>query len=390
MNLDTRGPDTPPAFGEDPEGSNGEVAPDEGYDAYPEPLDGSLIDDLGYGPYEEGDEGYDDGTTRPAGAGAAAVAGAVAAGAAAGTAAVARGFGTALGAAGSLASKATGRMGGMARGAADRAAERSATRAERRQTERWEDPLEQVRLSDTLEPTDEQLEPALPLLPGAAQEPLDKDQSRLALVVIAAFVLIAAIVGIWGLPKLWLGSGTGTATAPLVTQTVTASPSASGNGPSPSASPTPTPAPAAVIPIVSASQVSEDAGVQAARTAGAAFDGKGETGWQSSKYFATAQYGGLKGRTTGLLLDLGKSTDVHQVTFSIKGPADVTVYVGDQTKVAGLTPIGAVAQKDGESTVAVPNGGAVKGRYVVLWFTTLGPTDQAKQFRAQVLEASVR
>jgi hypothetical protein len=171
---------------------------------------------------------------------------------------------------------------------------------------------------------------------------------------------------------------------------VTASPSASGDAPAPSASAPPAPAPAAAIPIVAASQVSEDAGVQAVKTAAAAFDGNGDTGWQSTKWYATAQYGGLSGRTTGLLLDLGQSTDVHQVTFTAKGPADITVYVGDQTKVAGLTPIGSVAQKDGESTVAVPNGGAVKGRYVVLWFTTLGPTDQPKQFRAQVSEASVR
>jgi hypothetical protein len=394
MNLDTRGADTPPAFGEDPEAESDDEAarilPDGEPDAYPAELDGSLSEVLGYGPYEEGDDGYDDGTARPASNGAGAVAGAVAAGAAAGTAAVAKGLGTALGAAGSLASKATGRMGGMARGAADRAAERSATRAERRQTERWEDPLEQVRLSDTLEPTDEQLEPALPLLPGTAQEPLDKNQSRLVLVVIAVFVLIAAVVGIWGLPKLWLGSGTGSATAPLVTQTVTASPSASESVPPPSGTPSPTPAPAAAIPIVAARQVSEDAGVQAVRTAAAAFDGKGDTWWQSSKYYRSAQYGGFTDSTTGLLLDLGQSSDVHQVTFTAKGPADITVYVGDQTKVAGLTPIGSVSQKDGESTVAVPNGGSVNGRYVILWFTTLGPTDQPGQFRAQVSEASVR
>jgi hypothetical protein len=304
---------------------------------------------------------------------------------------VAKGLGAALGAAGSLASKATGRMGGMARGAADRAAERSATRAERRQTERWEDPLDQVRLSDTLEPTDEQLEPALPLLPGTAQEPLDKDQSRLVLVVIAVFVVIAAVVGLWGLPKLWLGDGGTAAPQPVVTQTVTATPSATGGAAPPTTSPPPTSAaPAAAIPIVAASQVSEDAGVQAVRTATAAFDGKGDTAWQSSKYFLSAQYGGLKGRTTGLLLDLGQPSDVHQVTFTARGPADITVYVGDQTKVAGLTPIGSVTQKDGESTVAVANGGAVKGRYVILWFTTLGPTDTPKQFRAQVSEASVR
>ena len=394
MNLDTRGADTPAAFGDDPEGEGGDdvarIVPDGDLDANPDELDDSLSEDLGYGVYEEGDEGYDDGTTPHAVGGAAAVAGAVAAGAAAGTAAVAKGFGTALGAAGSLASKATGRMGGMARGAADRAAERSATRAERRQTEQWEYPLDQVRLSDTLEPTDEQLEPALPLLPGAAQEPLDKDQSRLVLVVIAVFVLIAAVVGLWGLPKLWLG-GSSTATQPLVTQTVTASPSAPANAPSASASPSPTPAPpAAAIPIVSASQVSEDAGVQAAKTAAAAFDGKADTGWQSTKYYATPQYGGLKGLTTGLLLDLGQSSDVHQVTFTTRGPADITVYVGDQTKVAGLTPIGSVSQHNGEANVAVPSNGSVKGRYVIIWFTSLGPTDKAKQFRAQVSEASVR
>jgi hypothetical protein len=188
MNLDTRGADIPAALGEgpDPDDELARSVPDGEPDVSSDELDGSPGEELGYGPYEEGDEGYDDGTARPSSGGTAAFAGTVAAGAAAGTAAVAKGFGNALGAAGSLASRATGRMGGMARGAADRAAERSATRAERRQTERWEDPLEQVRLSETLESTDEQLEPALPLLPGTAQEPLDKDQSRLVLVVIAS------------------------------------------------------------------------------------------------------------------------------------------------------------------------------------------------------------
>ena len=92
---------------------------------------------------------------------------------------------------------------------------------------------------------------------------------------------------------------------------------------------------------------------------------------------------------TGLLLDLGQPTDVHQVAFTTRGAADVTVYVGDQTRVDGATPIGSVSQQDGDATVAVPNNGAVKGRYVILWFTTLGP-DGEGHFRAQVAEASVR
>lgn len=385
MNLDTRQPDTAPAVGDGADGDPGAATPHEEtgtVDAYPQGVDALLT----YGPYEEGDEGYDDGTAHSAGPGRSAVA----AGAAAGTAAVARGVGTALGAAGTLASKAGGRIGGLARGAADRAAERSATRAERRQTERWEDPLivgEQVRLSDTLEPTDEQLEPALPLLPGSAQEPLDKNQSRLALFVIAAFVVLAAVVGIWGLPRLWLGSTS--AEPPVVTQTVTAAPSeTAGPAPSSSAAPT-TSAAAAPIAIVAASQISVDEGVQASRTGAAAFDGKGDTVWRANKYYKSAQYGSLPDVTTGLLLDLGQPADVHQVAFTVRGPADVTVYVSDKTTVDGATAIGSVTQQDGDATVSVPNGGAVKGRYVILWFTTLGP-DGDGRFRAQVAEASVR
>lgn len=366
MSLDSRGTDVPPAGAE---AEDTEILAAEGP----------------YGPFEEGDEGYDDGTRRAPAGGATAVAGAVAAGAAAGTAAVAKGVGTALGTAGSIASKATGRMGGMARGAADRAAERSASRAERRQTERWEDPLEHVRLSDTLEPTDEQLEPALPLLPGAAQEPLDKNQSRLALFVIAGFVLVAAVVGVWGLPKLWLGTGA-TAAPPVVTATVTASPSPTSAPPAASTTASP---PAATIPIVAASQISQDGGVQAVKSGPAAFDGNGDTVWRSSKWYATAQYGGYAGRITGLLLDLGQPSDVHQVDFTTRGAADVTVYVGNQPQVDGATAVGSVSQKDGPSTVSVADGKAVTGRYVILWFTALGP-DGEGHFRAQVAEVTVR
>ena len=44
--------------------------------------------------------------------------------------------------------------------------------------------------------------------------------------------------------------------------------------------------------------------------------------------------------------------------------------------------------QDGPSTVTVAGGGAAKGRYVILWFTALGP-DGEGHFRAQVAEAGV-
>jgi eukaryotic-like serine/threonine-protein kinase len=320
--------------------------------------------------------------------------GAVAAGAAAGGAAVAKGLGSAVGAAGGLAGAVGGRMGGLARGAADRAAERSANRAERRDTEQWEDPFvvgEKVRLSDTLEPTDEQLEPPLPLLPGTAQEPLDRDQSRLALIVIAAFVVVAAALGVWGLPKLsGIGPTSSSGAAPVVTQTVTATPGSSGGSPTATPSPTSSAAPTtnAPIAIASASQISTDAGVQAVKTTAQAYDGDPATFWRSTKWYATPAYGGIPNRQVGLLLDLGSPVNVHQVAFTLVGAADVSVYVGTQQKVDGATQIGAVSGQDGAQTVTVAGGGAASGRYVILWFTTLGP-DGEGHFRAQVAEVSV-
>jgi len=283
-------------------------------------------------------------------------------------------------------------MGGLARGAADRADQRSATRAERRDTEQWEDPFvvgEEVRLSDTLEPTDEQLEPPLPLFPGAAQEPLDRDQSRLALIVIAVFVVVAAALGLWGLLKLpGIGTTSPSESAPVGTQTVTATP----GGAAPAA-PTPTPSSAAptsnaLIAIAASSQISSDAGVQAVKTTAQAYDGNPDTFWRSTKSYSTAAYGGIPNRQVGLLLDLGSSVDVHQVAFTLVGAADVSVHVGDQQSVDGAKQIGAVRGQDGASTVTVAGGGAAKGRYLILWFTTLGP-DGEGHFRAQVAEVSV-
>jgi hypothetical protein len=312
--------------------------------------------------------------------------------AAAGTGAVAKGIGSALEAAGGLAGALGGKVGGLARSAADRAAERSAIRAERRQAEQYEDPLvfgEDMRLSDTLETTEEQLEPALPLLPGAVQEPLDRNQSRAALLIVVAFVLIAAVLGIWGLPKL-SGIGLSAAPAPVVTKTVTAPSSDSGAASSSGTSAPTTSAPAAPIAIAGASQISADAGVQSSRTATLAYDGDPDTVWAASKWFGSADYGNYTDSQVGLLLELDKAADIHSVKFSVVGPADVTIYVANKPSISGATEIGQVTGQDGEVTVTVANGGAVKGNRVILWFTSLGPDSQTKgRFRAQVGDVSV-
>lgn len=303
-------------------------------------------------------------------------------------AAVGAGVGAAAGLAGSAGSKLGKKVSALARSAADRSAERAASRAQQRETEQAQEGAlfeddDHVRLSDTLETT-EDTEPE-PLIGGASPPPpIDRDQSRLALLIVGAFVLVAALLGVWGLPKL---SGIGQVSdTPAATMTVTATTSA----PDAAAPPPATSAPAAgaPIPIASGSQLDlENGGVQASRTAVLAFDGNPDTVWRSSKWYATADFGGFPKKGVGLLLDLGASKDVHQVAFTTRGAADVTVYVSGQPTIDGATALGSVKGQDGPATVTAP-GGSANGRYVIVWFTSLGP-DGEGHFRAQLAEVTV-
>lgn len=314
------------------------------------------------------------------------------AGAAGATKAVGNGVRVAAAAAGGLATSVGTKFGSAMRNAADRAAEKSAERAERRNTEQA-DPYEDyegygdhIRLSDTLVSTDEELEPPVPPIAGApSMERLDGDQSRIALLIVAVFVVLAAVLGVWGLPRL-SGIGDVAGDAPVVTRTVTGTATATAAAPSPSSAAAPVAAP---VTIVGASQYDpENGGVQPSQTAVLAYDGNPQTAWRSSKWYATPDFGGFQKQGLGLMLDLGKVTDVHKVAFTTVGASDLTVYVAGQPQIKGATPIGAVTGLNGNATVAVPDNGAVKGQYVFLFFTKLGP-DGEGHYRAQIAEATV-
>ncbi len=299
--------------------------------------------------------------------------------------------GAAGSAAGSAAATMGARVGGLARTAADRTAERSADRAERRQTEHLDDDLfegHDMRLSETLEETDEAIEPPVPMMPGGAGEPLDRDQSRFALLVVLAFVVVAAVLGVWGLPKL--GGSPASSTAPLATATVTATPPSAAVPPAPSpATPSPATPTGQPVGIVDARQYDPDnGGVQTSRTAALAYDGDPATMWRSSKWYGSPAFGGFQKAGLGLVLDLGQPTDVHRVAFTLRGASDVTVYVANQASIDGATEVGKVSGQDGDVSVTVPNAGAAKGTLVILWFTRLAP-DGEGHFRAQVAETSV-
>jgi len=332
------------------------------------------------------------GDRRATGGGAgrsAALAGAVATGAAAGTAAVAKGVGAAIGAAGTAAASVSGKVGGFARTAADRAAEKSASRAERRQTEGLTDELfdgRDVRLSETLEESDDEIGPPVPLLGAGRTEPLDRQQSKLALLLVGAFVLVAAILGVWGLPKLGAGTTSARTTAAATattTATTTATPAAEPTTPAPTTAP-PTPRPVAVV----GGQAWDPEGDNQEGNASVprAFDGKQDTMWRSQAY-SSAAFGGFPKSGVGLVLDLGQQTDVHEVAVDLRGGADMTVYVASRLSRDGATAIGTSTGRDGTVTLQ-PQDGPVRGQLVIVWFTRLAPDGEGK-FRAQVAEARV-
>lgn len=312
---------------------------------------------------------------------------AVASGAAAGSAVVAKGVGAALGAAGAAAASVGSSVGGFARSAADRAAEKSSSRADRRQTENLTDDLfdgRDMRLSDTLEDSDEPLRHAVPMLTGGNAEPLDRHQSKIALLVVGGLVLVAALLGFWGLPKFGSGAASSSVTAPVVTATVTATPTAAAPTQPPATSP-----PAALQPlaVVGVQAWDPEGDLQEGNaSAPRAIDGDGATKWRSQAY-TSAPFGGFPKSGIGLVLDLGQQSDVHQVDVDLVGGSDLTVYVASRLSLSGATSIGSVSGQDGTVTIKAP-GGSAKGQLVILWFTRLA-ADGEGAFRAQVAEARV-
>ena len=301
--------------------------------------------------------------------------------------AMAKGVGAALGAAGAAAASVGSSVGGFARSAADRAAEKSSSRADRRQTENLTDDLfdgRDMRLSDTLEDSDEPLRPAVPMLAGRNAEPLDRDQSKIALLVVGVLVIVAALLGVWGLPKFGSGVVSSSVTAPVVTATVTATPTEAAPTQPAATSPPATPQPLAVVGV----QAWDPEGDLQEGNASAprAIDGDGATKWRSQAY-TSAPFGGFPKAGIGLVLDLGQQSDVHQVDVDLVGGSDLTVYVASRLSLSGATSIGSVSGQDGTVTIKAP-GGSAKGQLVILWFTRLAP-DGEGTFRAQVAEARV-
>ena len=311
------------------------------------------------------------------GAGAGAAAGAAAAAA---TAAVGSALGTAGHAAGQAAGAAAHRVGSFARAQADKAAERRELRreAEQRAEQR------RISLGQALVEGDELVEPPLPMLPQETAEPPSRDQSKLVLLIMATFLVVALVIGFAGASRIGSGTNLDLGGPPAKnTVTVTAPPTTVGPGDG-------TTAPGANadgFPVLSATGFDPE-GDNAERNGEAArtFDGNAKTFWSSEGY-ASTNLGGLK-KGVGVALDLGQVRKVAEVELVLPDPSDLTVYAAGKRSLAGADEIGASKGKDGTLTVSAA-GGPVEAQYIIVWFTKVSQVSDGR-FRATLAEVQVR
>jgi putative peptide zinc metalloprotease protein len=124
-----------------------------------------------------------------------------------------------------------------------------------------------------------------------------------------------------------------------------------------------------------------------------AIDQSPVTSWQSQYYLGNPVFGGLKAGT-GLIVDMGRKVRIKSVTvtFGTIPGADVSIMVGNHDILAAATlpTFTAVATADGvggrrtfEATQAV------RGRYVLIWFTKLPPVSPVK-YEAGIFNAVFR
>lgn len=125
--------------------------------------------------------------------------------------------------------------------------------------------------------------------------------------------------------------------------------------------------------------------------AGLAIDGDPGTAWQTLTYYNNPELGGLKDGV-GLVVDLGRPTEVSQVQLTLLGePTDLTVFAAEDgaqapTDVEGLTRVGSV--DDAGPNVDLEPGEPVTTQYLVVWLTSLPPSEGG--FQGQIAEIAVR
>jgi hypothetical protein len=113
--------------------------------------------------------------------------------------------------------------------------------------------------------------------------------------------------------------------------------------------------------------------------------GSAASPWQTN-WYGTAQFGKLK-TGTGLVLDMGKTVTITQVTLRLAtGNADVSVLVGKVPVHGTFTTMANGSGVGGTVTLTAPK--PLTGRYVEVWFTAL-PRDASGTYQESVYSVQV-
>lgn len=303
--------------------------------------------------------------------------------AAASAAAAAAAAGAAMSGAGSAVAGAMGRVGSkvssLSRQMGDRAAEKAAERRDFHDRITAPNGPGLTPEGERLRPgtgTDAFLEAPAPLVPA---EPLTRDESKLALGIVAGFLVLALIIGAWGVSRI--GSNTNIDFGGVPSRSAKATPSSS-SAASPSATAT-TGEPLQILGADGFDPLGDgrENGTRAPRV----FDGDPSTVWQSEGY-SSAEFGGLK-KGVGVSVDLGPNVAAREISLTLANQANVEVYVSAERSLDGATRVGQKADADGKVTFPVKAG--TMGQYVIVWFTRL-TTDNNGRYRAILGEVEVK
>ncbi|WP_377639394.1 hypothetical protein [Oryzobacter terrae] len=215
-----------------------------------------------------------------------------------------------------------------------------------------------------------ELEAPAPLVPS---EPLTKDESKLALGIVAGFLVLALVIGIWGVSRI--GANTDLELGGPAASSTRTSAAPTSAAPSDSGSPAPSgdPEPLAILKVEAYDP--EGDGEENNQLTPKTYDGDTGDGWFSENYRSN-EFGGLK-KGLGVVVDLGPNKKPQGVELTVPVAADLEVYVGPDNRLEGATKVGEKKDAQGKVTFQVPAD--VSGQYIVVWYTKLTPDDREKR-----------
>jgi hypothetical protein len=207
------------------------------------------------------------------------------------------------------------------------------------------------------------------------EEPLTKDESKVALGLVAAFVVLSLVVGLWGVSRIGENSTFDFSIGSRPKVTASAQPSGS-------AAPAEGPKPLAILSADGFDPLGDNK--ENGKDAPKVFDGDPATAWTSEGY-KTPALGGIKSGV-GVIIDLGPNTAPKQVNLVLGAPASVEVHFAGDRSLDGALKVGEQADANGAVSFEVAPEAAGK-QYLIVWFTGLSQVDGS--YRAVLAEVGV-